>query len=251
MEFSLRDVCKRYDNSVALERITLDFPGASVTAIVGGSGSGKSTLLRLLLGLETADSGAVRVDGAPLPRDPRPLRRRIGYVIQEGGLFPHLSVRQNLSLLPDYLRWPRPRLQARITTLLDLTNLPGSLLSRYPAELSGGQRQRVALMRALMPDPPALLLDEPLGALDPIVRHELQEQLLVIFQGLDKTVILVTHDIGEACFLAPRLAVLNNARLVQMGSYAQLRQQPADPYITRLFETQRALPPVATFDARP
>ena len=242
MRFALRDVSKRYESGIVLDRIDLDFPVASVTAIVGSSGSGKSTLLRLLLGLELPDRGEVCVNDAPLPADPLPLRRRIGYVIQEGGLFPHLSALQNLALLPDYLRWPRDRLEARVSTLLTLADLPRSALTRYPSELSGGQRQRVALMRALILDPPALLLDEPLGALDPIVRHELQDQLRAIFQRIDKTVILVTHDIGEACFLAPRLAVLHRGRLLQTGTFAELRHHPRDPYITRLFETQRALP---------
>lgn len=242
MRFALRGVSKHYGSGTVLDRIDLDFPAASVTAIVGSSGSGKSTVLRLLLGLELPDQGEVCVNDAPLPGDPLPLRRQIGYVIQEGGLFPHLSALQNLALLPDYLHWPRDRLEARVAALLALTDLPGSALTRYPSELSGGQRQRVALMRALILDPPALLLDEPLGALDPIVRHELQDQLRVIFQRIDKTVILVTHDIGEACFLAPRLAVLHKGRLLQTGTFGELRMQPRDPYITRLFEAQRALP---------
>lgn len=243
MEFALRGVSKRFGGAAAIDRLDIDFPAASVTAVIGGSGSGKSTLLRLLLGLETPDAGTVRVDDAPLARARLPtLRRRIGYVIQEGGLFPHLSARQNLALLPDYLGWPRARFEERVAALQMLTDLPAPALARYPAELSGGQRQRVALMRALLLDPPALLLDEPLGALDAIVRHELQDQLRAIFQRIDKTVILVTHDIGEACFLAPRLAVMHGGRLLQVGGFDDLLRRPRDPYVSRLLGAQRALP---------
>jgi len=242
MQFALRGISKRFGDALVLDDIDLDFPAASVTAIIGSSGSGKSTLLRLLLGLERADAGQVYVDDAPLPENILPLRRRIGYVIQEGGLFPHLSTRENLALLPDFLGWPRARFEARVSELLALADLPASALARYPAELSGGQRQRVALMRALMPDPPALLLDEPLGALDPIVRHELQDQLLAIFQSIDKTVILVTHDIGEAGFLASRLAVLHAGRIVQTGDFEALRGAEHGSYVARLLGAQRCLP---------
>ncbi|MGB6143193.1 MAG: ATP-binding cassette domain-containing protein, partial [Rhodanobacter sp.] len=224
IRFALDGASKRYGKVVALQRIDLAFAAGSTTALIGSSGSGKSTVLRLLLGLERSDSGCVRVDGRALqPADILALRRRVGYVIQDGGLFPHLTAMGNLGLLPQHLGWAPQRIRERAQALAQLTRLPSDALARYPAELSGGQRQRVALMRALMVDPDALLLDEPLGALDPIVRHELQEQLQRIFGELGKTVIVVTHDLAEAAWFAPRLVLLRRGAVVQDGSYADLR----------------------------
>ncbi|WP_037089052.1 ATP-binding cassette domain-containing protein, partial [Rhodanobacter sp. OR444] len=207
--FALVQAGKRYGRLQALEQVTLAFAAGTTTALIGSSGSGKSTVLRLLLGLEWPDHGHVEIDGQPLQRaDVLPLRRRVGYVIQDGGLFPHLTALGNLALLPRYLGWDRERIRQRAEQLAALTHLPANVLERYPAELSGGQRQRVALMRALMADPDALLLDEPLGALDPVVRHELQDELKQIFNQLGKTVIVVTHDLAEAAWFAERLVLL-------------------------------------------
>jgi osmoprotectant transport system ATP-binding protein len=208
-------------------------------------------LLRLLLGLEWPDSGQIVIDGAPLSRDARmAVRHRIGYVIQEGGLFPHLSVRDNLALLPRHLKWPRQRVAGRARELLELMQLSAGLLDRYPDELSGGQRQRVAVARALMVDPPALLMDEPLGALDPLVRFELQQRLRELFKELRKTVVLVTHDLAEAALLASRLILLQGGRVVQQGSVAQLVQQPANDFVRRFVaayrSTAQALEPAGT-----
>jgi len=183
------------------------------------------------------------VDGRALqPADILALRRRVGYVIQDGGLFPHLTAMGNLGLLPQHLGWAPQRIRERAQALAQLTRLPSDALARYPAELSGGQRQRVALMRALMVDPDALLLDEPLGALDPIVRHELQEQLQRIFGELGKTVIVVTHDLAEAAWFAPRLVLLRRGAVVQDGSYADLRDRPADDFARQFVQAQRTLP---------
>jgi len=241
--FALDNVTLRHDGRPAVEALCLVFATGTVSAVIGSSGSGKSTLLRLLLGLEWPDAGEVRVDGSRLhARDVLAVRRRIGYVIQEGGLFPHLSARDNLALLPRWLGWDAARIDARALELAALTHFPADALVRFPAELSGGQRQRVALMRALMLDPPALLLDEPLGALDPIVRHELQDELAAIFATLDKTVVLVTHDIAEAAFLAPRLILLREGRVVQDGSLDDLRERPADAFVGRFIDAARHLP---------
>jgi len=241
--FVLDNVTLRHGNRAAIDGVGLAFATGSVSAVIGSSGSGKSTLLRLLLGLEWPDAGSVRVDEAPLTKaDVLAVRRRIGYVIQEGGLFPHLTARDNLALLPRWLGWTRRRIDDRAEALAVLTHLPADALDRFPAELSGGQRQRVALMRALMLDPPALLLDEPLGALDPIVRHELQDELAGIFRSLDKTVILVTHDVAEAAFLAPRLILLRDGRVVQDGSVDDLQARPTDPFVSRFLDAQRHLP---------
>ena len=241
--FVLEGVSRRFGDTAAVSDVNLRFTAGSVTAVIGSSGSGKSTLLRLLLGLEWPDAGRVHIDGLVLTRQNlQVVRHRVGYVIQEGGLFPHLTVRGNLALLPRHLGWTRQRIDARAAELLQLTGLWAEALDRYPDELSGGQRQRVALMRALMTDPPALLLDEPLGALDPIVRHELQEELHRMFESLGKTVLLVTHDLAEAAFLAPRLVLLRDGRVVQDGSLEDFRLRPADAFVSRFVTAQRGLP---------
>jgi osmoprotectant transport system ATP-binding protein len=241
--FALAQAGKRYGTVRALERVSLAFAAGTTTALIGSSGSGKSTVLRLLLGLEWPDHGHVEVDGRALQRsDVLPLRRRVGYVIQEGGLFPHLTALGNLALLPRHLGWNRERIRLRAEQLAALTHLPASVLERYPAELSGGQRQRVALMRALMADPDALLLDEPLGALDPVVRHELQDELKQIFGQLGKTVIVVTHDLAEAAWFAERLVLLRQGAVLQDGTFQDLRDRPADAFVNRFVEAQRRLP---------
>ena len=169
------------------------------------------------------------------------LRRRLGYVIQDGGLFPHLTAAANVVIMARYLGWPPARIDGRLSDLCDLTHLPRAALDRYPAELSGGQRQRVGLMRALMLDPDVLLLDEPLGALDPMVRSELQEELRDIFERLGRTVIFVTHDLAEAAFLADRIVLLAEGRVVQDGTLADLRDHPASPFVTAFLTAQRKL----------
>ncbi|GLQ51149.1 ATP-binding cassette domain-containing protein [Dyella flava] len=240
--FELHGVCKRYGGVVALDQVSLGFPAGSATALIGSSGSGKSTLLRMLIGLEWPEQGWVKVDGRVLePAHVLELRRRVGYVIQEGGLFPHLTALGNLGLLPYHLGWSRDRIRARAEELATLAHLPQSALERYPAELSGGQRQRVALMRGLMLNPGALLLDEPLGALDPIVRHELQDELKHIFDQLGKTVIVVTHDVAEAAWFADRIVLMRQGKVVQDGRLEDLRQHPVDPFVTQFVEAQRTL----------
>ena len=169
----------------------------------------------------------------------RAVRLRTGYVIQDGGLFPHLTARGNVTLLARHLGWDRPRIEARVAELAELTRFPADGLDRHPRQLSGGQRQRVGLMRALMLDPAALLLDEPLGALDPLVRADLQTELRDIFRSLGKTVVLVTHDLGEATFFADRVVLLRDGRVVQEGSPADLWHRPADPFVTRFVQAQR------------
>jgi len=243
IRFTIEQASKHYGKVSALERVDLEFAAGSTTALIGSSGSGKSTVLRLLLGLEQADSGCVRIDGHMLvPADVLALRRRVGYVIQDGGLFPHLTTLGNLALLPRYLGWNAARIRERVKALAALTHLPADALERYPAELSGGQRQRVALMRGLMADPDALLLDEPLGALDPIVRHELQDELKRIFDQLGKTVIVVTHDLAEAAWFADRLVLLRHGAVVQDGTFEDLRDRPASDFVRQFVQAQRRLP---------
>lgn len=240
MEFRFEAVDKRHGSNVILQSLTLRFAAGSVSAILGASGAGKSTLLRLLLGLDWPERGAVLIDGVALqPARRLAVRRQIGYVIQEGGLFPHLTALGNLSLLPRHLGWSRERIRARAAELAALMDLPVQLLSRFPGELSGGQRQRVAVMRALMSDPPALLLDEPLGALDPLVRDELQQRLATLFRTLSKTVLIVTHDLPEAAVLADRLLLLHEGRIVQDGPARAWLERPADEFVRRFVAAQR------------
>jgi osmoprotectant transport system ATP-binding protein len=215
MQLELADVTKRYGPGVAIDRISLVFPAGKTTALLGPSGCGKSTLLRLLIGLVEPDGGEVRVDGKPLPAYPiEALRRRMGYVIQDGGLFPHLSAADNATLMARHLGWDAARVAGRLDELRALTRFPGDALRRYPTELSGGQIQRVAMMRALFLDPEALLLDEPLGALDPLVRAELRDDLRGIFRAFGKTVVVVTHDVGEAAHLADLVVLMRDGRVV-------------------------------------
>jgi osmoprotectant transport system ATP-binding protein len=237
----LRAVAKRYGDVQALAPMDMVLAAGETTVLIGSSGSGKSTLLRIVLGLIKPDAGTVAVDGTPMCDDTvLSLRRRMGYVIQDGGLFPHLDARHNASLLAHFLGWNDPRIEARLAELCELTHLPVEALDRYPAQLSGGQRQRVSLMRALVLDPEVLLLDEPLAALDPMIRSELQTDLRDIFQALGKTVVLVTHDIGEAAYFGDRIVLLHEGSIVQQGAFDDLMNAPADPFVTRFINAQRS-----------
>jgi osmoprotectant transport system ATP-binding protein len=238
--FALHDVLKVYAERPALGPLTLTVPPGRTTVLIGPSGCGKSTFLRLLIGLVEPDDGEVTFDGKPVARATvRAVRLRVGYVIQDGGLFPHLTARGNLTLMARHLGRDRDATTARVAELTDLTRFPADGLDRYPHELSGGQRQRVGLMRALMLNPDALLLDEPLGALDPLVRADLQAELRDIFRRLDKTVVLVTHDLAEAAFFADRVVLLRAGQVVQEGSPADLWHHPADAFVTQFVQAQR------------
>jgi osmoprotectant transport system ATP-binding protein len=234
----LREVAKRYGGVDALKATTLSM-GVGVNVLLGPSGSGKSTLLRLLTGLSLPSAGEVRLWGQGLsPRTIGPLRRRLGYVIQEGGLFPHLTAGANVTLAARYFGWEARRIEQRLEELCALTHFPPDGMARYPAQLSGGQRQRVGLMRALMLGPELLLLDEPLGALDPMIRAELRADLREIFRMLGQTVVLVTHDLAEAEFFADRVVLLRDGGVVQHGLLRDLVERPADPFVTRFINAQ-------------
>ena len=233
---------KRYDGTLVVDVPSFRVEPRTTLALIGPSGCGKSTLLRLVIGLLKPDRGVVRIGGRAMePSSRRALRLRTGYVIQEGGLFPHLTAEANVAIVARDLGWARSRIEPRITELADLTRLTGPMLRRYPAELSGGQRQRVALMRALMLDPELLLLDEPLAALDPMIRSGLQEELQALFEKLRKTVLLVTHDIAEAAFLGGEIALMRQGRIVQRGTIEDLTRRPADPFVTEFIRAQRPL----------
>jgi osmoprotectant transport system ATP-binding protein len=234
----LRDVVKSFGAVEALKATTLSL-GTGINVLLGPSGSGKSTLLRLLTGLSRPSAGEVRVWGEALtPQSIGPLRRRMGYMIQEGGLFPHLTARANVTLAARYFGWDARRIGDRVEELRVLTHFPGDGLDRFPVELSGGQRQRVSLMRALMLGPELLLLDEPLGALDPMIRAELRADLRDIFKLLGQTVVLVTHDLAEAEFFADRVVLLRDGGIVQQGLLRDLVERPADPFVTRFIRAQ-------------
>jgi osmoprotectant transport system ATP-binding protein len=236
----LANVSKSYGPSRALLPIDLTVDAERCLALLGSSGSGKSTLLRLILGLVAPDTGTITIAGEPMePRTAQRLRLRVGYVIQDGGLFPHLSAFQNATLVARLAGWERDAIEKRVRELTRLVGLSADLLDHYPAELSGGERQRVGLMRALMLDPPVLLLDEPLGALDPIIRAKLQDDLHRIFRDLKKTVVLVTHDVDEAAFLADEIALLREGALVQKGSLKELAEHPSDPFVSEFLQAQR------------
>jgi osmoprotectant transport system ATP-binding protein len=238
--FALRGVLKVYAGRTALGPLTLAVPPGRTTVLIGPSGCGKSTLLRLLIGLVEPDAGEITFDGQRVtPATARAVRLRVGYVIQDGGLFPHFTARGNVTLMARHLRRDADVTATRLTELADLTRFPADGLDRYPHELSGGQRQRVGLMRALMLDPDALLLDEPLGALDPLVRTDLQAELRDIFRRLAKTVVMVTHDLGEATYFADRVVLLRDGQVVQQGSPADLWHRPADAFVTRFVQAQR------------
>ncbi len=241
-----QNVSKTYAGQTALAPTTLTLAPGKTTVLIGPSGCGKSTLLRLLVGLISPDSGEVIINDAPLtPQNMEGRRHEMGYVIQDGGLFPHLTAAQNVALLARFLGRGESDVQNRMAELAGLVQLPQESLSRYPANLSGGQRQRVGLMRALMLDPPLLLLDEPLGALDPITRRELQEQLKAIFARLGKTVVLVTHDMGEAAYFGDTIVLMRAGSIVQAGTLDDLLHHPAEPYVTDFIRAQRSpLPPM-------
>ncbi len=238
----LVDVSKRYADAPALQPTSLSIERGKTTVLIGPSGCGKSTLLRLIIRLIEPDSGTISFEGAPVTRDKIDmLRRRIGYVIQEGGLFPHLTARANILLLARHLGKADEQLRPRLSELCTLTRFPENLLLRYPVEHSGGQRQRVSLMRALMLSPELLLLDEPLGALDPLVRAGLQKDLKEIFARLQQTALLVTHDLAEAAYLGDEIVLMHEGRIVQRGSIVDLREKPANEFVSEFISAQRTL----------
>jgi osmoprotectant transport system ATP-binding protein len=237
----LTGVSKRYHETIALHPTDLTVPAGQTTVLIGQSGCGKSTLLRVMIGLIQPDSGSVRFQGTELtPANARSLRRQMGYVVQDGGLFPHLTARGNVTLMARYLGWEGRIIGNRLDELTRLTQFPAEGLDRYPVQLSGGQRQRVSLMRALMLDPDLILMDEPLGALDPIIRSDLQADLRRIFQSLGKTVVMVTHDLGEAGFFGDRIVLLRAGRIVQQGTLRELVKSPAEPFVTQFVNAQRS-----------
>ena len=239
---AFEQVSHRYPHAVAVDDVSLRIDAGETVALIGPSGCGKSTLLKLAAGLVWPQRGTVIVaDSTLAPDNILELRRRIGYVIQSGGLFPHLSAAANVTLAARYLKRDRQWIEARVGQLAELVQLPRDALDRLPNNLSGGQRQRVSLMRALMLDPAVLLLDEPLGALDPMVRHGLQEDLRRLFERLGKTVLLVTHDMAEAAFFSRTIVLMREGKIVQRGSYQDLIDSPAEEFVSDFVRAQRGV----------
>ncbi len=239
---SLDDVTLAYGDKPIVQGLTLHIPRGQRLALVGSSGSGKSTVLKCLAGLLWPRLGHVSMAGLIYQKGRmQPIAHRIGLVIQDGGLFPHLTARDNVTIVARFLKWPTERIEARLAVLTELARLDSGFLSRYPTQLSGGQRQRIALMRALMLEPEVMLFDEPLGALDPLVRSELQHDLKRIFDSLKTTLLLVTHDVAEAQFLTERVVLLSEGNVIQDGTIAEMRRAPNTPFVTRFLNAQRTL----------
>jgi len=239
-----RGVTKRYGGAtVALADLSFEVPAGAICALVGPSGGGKTTALKIVNRLIEPTSGEVLIDGRNvLSEDPVQLRRRIGYVIQQVGLFPHRTVAENVATVPELVGWPRGRIRQRVRELLELVGLdPTRYEERYPAQLSGGERQRVGVARALAAEPPVMLMDEPFGAVDPIVRERLQDEFLRIHERLGMTVLFVTHDIDEAIKMGSRVAVLQGGRLVQYAPPAELLERPANDFVARFVGADRGL----------
>ena len=232
----IEKLCKRYGDAVVVDDVSMVIEPRTITTIVGTSGSGKSTLLRMINRLVEPTAGRVLIDGNDTTTEPAHLlRRRIGYAIQGLGLFPHRTVADNIATVPQLLGWTQDRIDERVTELLQLFQLePAVYSAKFPHELSGGQQQRVGVARALAAKPNVLLMDEPFGALDPIIRTKAQEDLLGVQRKLGTTVILVTHDIDEAFRLGHRVAVMSQGRLLQHDRPEALITHPADPFVSQL-----------------
>jgi osmoprotectant transport system ATP-binding protein len=242
----LRDVSKRYagQQDPAIVDLSLSVGAGEVCVLVGPSGSGKTTALRLINRMIRLTDGDILVGGrSVLDREPHELRREIGYVIQQIGLFPHLTVAGNIATVPRLLGWDKHRIAARVTELLELIGLdPEQIGGRYPSQLSGGQRQRVGVARALAADPPLMLMDEPFGAIDPINRNRLQDEFKRLQEQVRKTVVFVTHDIDEAIKMGDKIAILREGgRLAQFDTPAQILTNPADEFVARFVGADRAL----------
>ncbi len=236
----LKNVTKRFDSVVAIDDLSCRFERGRTHVLLGSSGCGKSTILRLVLGLIPPDSGSVEVDGRVMSVETRAeLVAGMGYVVQEGGLFPHLSVHRNVALAAEARGWSGERISERVRDLVGLVGFDDRIMRKYPNQLSGGQRQRVGLMRSLMLDPLILLLDEPLGSLDPLVRDGLQRQLRQIFRELRKTVVLVTHDIREAAILGETITLMTEGRIVQHGTFLDLAQRPSSKFVSAFLQAQK------------
>ncbi len=241
LEFS--GVSKAFNGMTVVHPFSLSIEAGEVVVLLGPSGCGKTTILRMVAGLVSPSSGGITVGSLALnDQTIGAVRRNLGYVIQEGGLFPHLTAVENVTLMARHEGWPRKRIDDRLAELVEMTQFPENGLSRYPTELSGGQRQRLSLIRALFLNPRILLLDEPLGSLDPLIRAGLQHDLNQVFVRTEATVLLVTHDLVEASRLADRVCVMNAGRIVQRGRFAEILENPSDEFVREFIGSQVVAP---------
>ena len=245
-----REVTKRYgggrgapgDDRGAVDRLSFTIPAGEICVLVGPSGCGKTTSLKMVNRLIEPTSGTILIDGRDvLAEEPVALRRGVGYVIQQVGLFPHQTIADNIATVPKLLGWDAERTRARVGELIEVVGLDPAYAARYPAQLSGGERQRVGVARALAAEPPLMLMDEPFGAVDPIVRERLQDEFLRLHRRLGMTVIFVTHDIDEAIKMGDRVAIMRAGRLVQYAPPAELLAEPADEFVARFVGADRGL----------
>jgi len=237
MMIDVRNLTKQFASHTAVDGVSLTVDRGETLVLLGTSGSGKTTTLKMINRLIEPTSGSIRVDGIDVQQQSGPeLRRRIGYVIQNGGLFPHYTVAEAIATVPKLLGWQSERIEQRTRELIDKLQLSETLLKRYPAELSGGQQQRVGVARALAAQPPVVLMDEPFGALDPFTRKHVRRELFGLNELKETTVVLVTHDVNEALELADRIVLMDKGHIVQTGSPAELTHQPANAFVRDFME---------------
>lgn len=237
---AVHEISKVYNDKNVVDHVSFEVKKGETLVLLGTSGSGKTTTLKMLNRLVPPTAGSIHIDGEDIMAEPpEKLRLRIGYVIQNIGLFPHYTVAENIATVPVLLNWEEGRISERIASLLQLMGLPQEMAERYPSELSGGQKQRVGLARALAADPPIVLLDEPFGALDPITRRQIQTEFKELETLLDKTMVLVTHDIFEAIELGDRICLMHEGKIQQIGTPLALIFEPANEFVWDYFKTQR------------
>lgn len=247
-----KGITKKYGSGFAVKDLDLEIQGGELLILIGPSGSGKTTTLRMMNRMIEQDSGSVTINGLDTREaDPVRLRRNMGYVIQNIGLFPHMTIGENIGLVPKLEGWDKKRIEERVQELLDFVSLPPEMfMDRYPRQLSGGQQQRIGLARAMAMDPPLFLMDEPFGALDPILRKQLQKEFLKVKNEINRTIVFVTHDIEEALILGDRIAIMDQAKLVQVGPPEELIFNPVNDLVADIVDTQRKFKHMDTLNVK-
>lgn len=237
----VRNLTKRFDGVTAVDHLNFKIETGKTLALIGSSGSGKTTTLRMINRLIEPDEGQILVNNEDVTHQPlEKMRRRMGYVIQNMGLFPHYTVEENVAVVPTLMKWKKPRIRERVRTLLEQMGLPPKeYADKYPDQLSGGQQQRVGLARALAADPPIILMDEPFGALDPVTRLHIRREVLQLEEFADKTIIIVTHDVEEAFEMGSLVCLLDKGKMQQLGEPRELLQNPANEFVASFFAGQK------------